>query len=510
MGLPLLTCLLCLPLIAGGLLLALRNLLPATLSRFMAVFFSAASTALSLWLISHYQQDAAVFQWAESHHWIPVLGAQYSLAVDGIALSLIVLTNVMTFFVLFMADPKMDSFAEYQAGFLLMQGLICGALAATDALLFYVFWEAMLVPIFLLIGIYGGTNRIYATVKFFLYTFLGSVFLLLALLYLHHQAALQGVPIEQSFAINSFQSLAISESAQHWLFWAFLLAFAVKIPMFPLHTWLPDAHVEAPTGGSVILAAILLKMGAYGFLRFILPITPLASLHWSTFLIVLSLIGIVYIGFVALVQNDLKKLIAYSSIAHMGFVTLGLVFALKFAAIQDHDSALMAIQGAFVQMISHGLISGALFFCIGILYERLHSRLIKDYGGVANVMPAFAALFLFFAMSNAGLPGTSGFVGEFLVILSAFKMSLLSAILAALTLILGASYSLWMTKRVLFGPTNPVTVMGLKDIGCKEQSVLMILAALVLCLGLWPEPLLKLNEASLSEILIRAMAARSH
>ena len=382
---------------------------------------------------------------------------------------------------------------QYLAAFLIMEGLMNGVFAATDSILFYVFWEAMLIPMFLIIGIWGGPNRVYATLKFFLYTFLGSVFMLVALIYM-------GV-VGGSFAIEDMQNMPLPLDVQTLIFFAFFLAFAVKVPMFPVHTWLPDAHVEAPTGGSVILAAIMLKMGTYGFIRFSMPITPDASVEYSFLMIVLSLIAVVYIGLVALAQQDMKKLIAYSSIAHMGFVTLGFFIAFGLMAEGHQTAAELGIQGALIQMISHGFISGALFLGVGVLYDRLHSRNIADYGGVANKMPVFAAFFMLFAMANSGLPGTSGFVGEFMVILAAFQESFWYALLAATTLILGAAYSLWMYKRVIFGDVASEKVESLEDINMRETVIMVLLAVMVLGFGLYPAPLVEIMDASVTHLL---------
>jgi NADH-quinone oxidoreductase subunit M len=375
-----------------------------------------------------------------------------------------------------------------------MEGLMVGVFSALDSILFYVFWEGMLIPMFLIIGVWGGPNRVYATFKFFLYTFLGSVLMLVALIYMGFKA--------DTFNILAFHGLGLGMTEQVLIFLAFLLAFAVKVPMWPVHTWLPDAHVEAPTGGSVVLAAIMLKMGGYGFLRFSLPITPDASNHLDWLIISMSLIAIVYIGFVALVQGDMKKLIAYSSIAHMGFVTLG--FFLPFAIAESTGSisnAAMGMQGGMVQMISHGFISGAMFLCVGVMYDRMHSRQIADYGGVVNTMPVFAAFMVLFAMSNAGLPGTSGFVGEFMVILASIKANFWYAFLAATTLIIGAAYTLWMIKRVIFGKIANDNVAALTDINSREKLILSILAIAVLTLGLWPAPLIDVMRVTIDNLL---------
>jgi NADH-quinone oxidoreductase subunit M len=378
-----------------------------------------------------------------------------------------------------------------------------GVFAAVDALLFYVFWEAMLIPMFIIIGIWGGPRRVYATIKFFLYTFLGSVFMLIALIYMHLKSP------DSSYSLPDFAMLPMSLTEQSLIFFAFLAAFAVKVPMWPVHTWLPDAHVEAPTGGSVILAAIMLKMGGYGFLRFMLPITPDASREFDWLILALSLIAVVYIGFVALVQQDMKKLIAYSSIAHMGFVTLGcyLMFDIQTAS-GSLKGALNGMDGAMVQMISHGLVSGAMFLCVGVLYDRVHSREINAYGGVVNKMPIFAAFAVLFAMANAGLPGTSGFVGEFLVILSAFHANFWYAFLAATTLILGAAYTLWLVKRVIFGAVANDHVEHLEDLNGREFTVLGILALAVLALGVYPAPLLEAMRPTLENLLQHVLVSK--
>lgn len=440
-----------------------------------------------------YRFDTGVpsMQFTELHTWIPLFHVNYALGIDGIALPLMLLTSFCTLLVVIAGWQVIrQRVAQYYASFLVMQGVMMGVFAAMDAMLFYVFWEAMLIPMFLIIGIWGGQNRIYATLKFFLYTFLGSIFMLVALIYLYLQTG--------SYAIHDFYHVGLPHQAQVWIFWAFFLAFAVKIPMVPVHTWLPDAHVEAPTGGSVILAAIMLKLGGYGFLRFSLPIVPEASLSLATPVVVLSLIAIIYIGFIAIVQKDMKKLIAYSSIAHMGFVTLGLFTALPLIKASAMPAAIMGMEGAMVQMISHGFVSAAMFLCVGVLYDRLHTREIAAYGGVANVMPVFAAFMVLFAMANVGLPGTSGFVGEFLVILSTFKYSAFVALLAAMTLLLSPAYTLWMVKRTLYGEVANEKVKTLQDISWREGLVLGSLAIFVLLLGVWPEPLLAMMRVSLT------------
>jgi len=399
---------------------------------------------------------------------------------------LIILTTFLTIIVVISAwQVIQEKVAQYMAAFLIMEGLMIGVFSALDAIVFYVFWEAMLVPMFIIIGVWGGPNRIYATIKFFLYTLLGSLLMLVSFIYLYNQVG--------TFSILDFHDMSIPLAVQMWLFFAFFAAFAVKVPMFPVHTWLPDAHVEAPTGGSVILAAIMLKMGAYGFLRFTLPILPDASQELAGFMVALALIAVVYISLVALVQEDMKKLIAYSSIAHMGFVILGFfIFNVR------------GVEGGLIQMISHGFISGALFLCVGVMYDRLHSRNIADYGGVANRMPVFAAFMMLFAMSNAGLPGTSGFVGEFLVILAAFEVNAWYAILAATTLIFGAAYTLWMYKRVIFGAVANEKVDSLSDATPREILFLALLAVAVLGMGLWPDPFLEVMHASVENLVMQA------
>jgi len=391
-------------------------------------------------------------------------------------------------------DVIKDRPAQYFAPFLILEGLLIGVFCSVDALLFYVFWEAMLIPMFIIIGVWGGERRVYATIKFFLYTFLGSVLMLVALIYLYSQAG--------TYSILDFHQLPLSLTEQILIFLAFLVAFAVKVPMWPVHTWLPDAHVEAPTGGSVILAAVLLKMGGYGFVRFSLPVAPDASQLLAGLMISLSLIAVVYIGFVALVQKDMKKLIAYSSIAHMGFVTLG--FFIAWGVLDQTGSVVgisMGITGGMVQMVSHGLISGALFLCVGVLYDRLHSRQISDYGGVVNTMPVFAVFMVLFALANAGLPGTSGFVGEFLVILASFKASFWYAFFAGTTLILGAAYTLWMVKRTIFGAVANEGVAALHDVNFRETVVLTVIAVFVLGLGLWPAPLVDLMTPTVDNLV---------
>lgn len=498
---PILSMLIWLPILSGGAIFLLGGDKQPNMARWVALGASLVALILCIPLWQHFDSSTSQFQFVERVEWLGAIKAQYALGIDGFALPLIVLTCFLTVLVVLASWRSIQNrVAHYMAAFLIMEGVMNGVFMALDALLFYVFWEAMLIPMFLIIGIWGGQNRVYATIKFFLYTFLGSVFLLVCLIYLRVKASSMG--LEPSFAIETFSQLPLGIDAQKWIFIGFLLAFAVKIPMWPVHTWLPDAHVEAPTAGSVILAAIMLKMGGYGFIRFSLPIVPDACRFFEPLMITLSLMAVVYIGFVAIVQKDMKKLIAYSSIAHMGFVTLGVFILFSLIdKLDGFDVAAMGVEGAYIQMISHGFISGALFLCVGVLYDRMHSRKISDYGGVANVMPMFAFFFVLFAMANAGLPGTSGFVGEFLVILSSFQVSFWYAFLAATTLILGAAYTLWMVKRVLFGQVANEGVAALSDIGGREMFVLGCLAFLVLLFGIWPAPLIDVTHASVVDLL---------
>jgi NADH-quinone oxidoreductase subunit M len=493
--LPLLSIVIWTPIIGGVLVLLASKDEQAPLARMIALIASAITFIVSIPLYTGFDTSTYQMQFIEKSAWIPAFNINYYLGVDGISMPLILLTSFTTVLVVIAGWEVIKYRAsQYMAAFLIMNGLMIGVFSSLDSILFYVFWEAMLIPMFLIIGIWGGERRVYATIKFFLYTFLGSVFMLVALIYMYSQS--------NTFAILDLQHLKLGMQAQTLIFIAFLLAFAVKVPMWPVHTWLPDAHVEAPTGGSVILAAIMLKMGTYGFVRFSLPITPDASHSLDWLMIMLSIIAIVYIAFVALVQKDMKKLIAYSSISHMGFVTLG--FFIIFTIIKNTGSsqgAAMGIEGALVQMISHGFISGAMFLCIGVMYDRMHSRQISDYGGVVNTMPVFAAFMVMFAMANAGLPGTSGFVGEFLVILSAFKANFWIAFLAATTLIFGAAYTLWMIKRVIFGDVANERVAALADINNREFLVLGSLAVAVLLLGIWPAPLLDVMHASVNHLV---------
>ncbi len=459
--------------------------------RVLALLVSVLTFILSLFVYSNFDTTTAAMQFVERSAWIPTFDVHYYLGVDGISAPLILLTTFITPLVVVAGwDSIRSRPAQYFSAFLILEGLMIGVFCALDGILFYVMWEAMLVPMFLIIGIWGGERRIYATIKFFLYTFLGSVLMLVAFIYLFTKTG--------TFDFFAFMQVPLSMTEQKLIFIGFLLAFAVKVPMWPVHTWLPDAHVEAPTGGSVILAAIMLKMGGYGFVRLSLPMLPDGSQYFAGLMITLSLIAVVYIGFVALMQTDMKKLIAYSSIAHMGFVTLGFFIVWS---IKAGMGAELGVTGGMVQMISHGLISGALFLCVGVLYDRVHSRNIEDYGGVANTMPVFASFMMLFAMANAGLPGTSGFVGEFMVIIASFKANFWYAFLAATILVLGAAYTLWMVKRVIYGEVANDNVRELKDLHQREFIVLGILAIAVLLIGLWPAPLIDMMSVSVDRLV---------
>ncbi|HEY9255940.1 MAG TPA: NADH-quinone oxidoreductase subunit M [Stenotrophomonas sp.] len=488
---PLLSVLIWLPTIGGAAILALRN---AQAARWASLLVAVLTLLISLPLLSGYDTTNDALQFVEQHAWIPAYSIGYNLGVDGIAIALIVLTTLVTVLALVGAWGVIDKRVnQYVAAFLILEGVTVGIFAATDAMLFYVFFEAMLIPMFLIIGVWGGPRRIYAAIKFFLYTFLGSVLMLVALIYLYLKGG--------SFQLADLYAMQLTAREQTWIFFAFLIAFAVKVPMFPVHTWLPDAHVEAPTAGSVILAAIALKIGGYGFLRFNLPIVPDASHHFAWVVIALSLIAVIYVGLVALVQDDMKKLVAYSSIAHMGFVTLGTFIA--FTLVRDYgsvDAARLGLQGAMVQMVSHGFVSGAMFTCIGVLYDRMHTRRIADYGGVVNVMPWFATFAMLFYMANAGLPGTSGFVGEFMVIMASFQKHPFIAFGAATTLVITAAYTLWLYKRVFFGEVANAHVAELKDINGRETFVLSVFAAGVLALGIYPKPLTDLMEPAIAKL----------
>ena len=490
-GLPLLSISIWLPILFGILVLSTGDDRHAPLARTIALVGSLLSFLVTLPLYTNFMSDTSEMQFVEMHNWIIRFNIHYHLGVDGISVLFILLTSFFTPIVVLAGWRVIEKrVAQYMASFLIMSGIMIGVFAALDAILFYTFWEAMLIPMFLIIGVWGGANRVYAAVKFFLYTLLGSLLMLVALIYLYNQSG-------GSFEILDFHQVVIPMTAQILIFIAFFFAFAVKVPMFPVHTWLPDAHVEAPTGGSVVLAAIMLKVGAYGFLRFSIPIVPDASHRLAGAMIALSLIAVVYIGLVALTQTDMKKLVAYSSISHMGFVTLGIFIFNDFG-----------MEGALLQMISHGFVSGALFLCIGVLYDRMHSRNIADYGGVANTMPVFAAFFMLFAMANVGLPGTSGFVGEFMVILGAMKASFWYAFAAASTLIFGAAYTLWMYKRVIFGAVANAHVAELTDITLREKIIFAILALTVLGMGLYPLPFSEIMHVSVNDLLVHAARSK--
>ncbi len=498
-----------LPMVIGFFTLFLKdNINGFYLSKNIALITSIFSLYLCYLLYSTFIAGSCEMQFVDKKPWMPDFGVYYNLGIDGISLPLIVLTCFMTFIVIISSYKTIKkSVSQYFSYFLIMQGMVCGVFAALDAILFYVFFEAMLIPMFLIIGIWGGSNRVYATIKFFLYTFFGSVFFLISLIYMHYVIHFNHG--ETTFSILKFQSTYFSIIQQKWLFWGMLLAFAIKVPMWPVHTWLPDAHVEAPTGGSVILAAITLKVGGYGIIRFLLPIVPDGCMIFSNVIIFLSFIAIIYIGLIAIVQKDMKKLVAYSSISHMGFVTLGcfLLFAFNFE-IKYANTAIMGLEGSMIQMISHGFISGAMFICVGILYERLHTKLIVKYGGVVNSMPVFAVFFMLFSMANSGLPGTSGFVGELFIILAVFKVNCLYALLAGFTLILGATYTLWMYKRVIFGKIINKDIIKFKDIDFYEKISLFFLAFLVILFGVYPAPFIDLIHSSIENLTYQVMQSK--
>ena len=481
---PLLSLAIWLPIVAGILLLAFGKDENAAGVRWFALIGALASFAVTVPLVTGFDVASALPQFAEKHAWIERFNVWYRLSVDGISVWFVLLTAFTTVIVVVSAWQVItERVNQYMGAFLILSGLLVGVFSAMDGLLFYVFFEATLIPMYLIIGVWGGPRRVYAAFKFFLYTLAGSLLMLVALIYLYYKSG-------GSFDILAWHRLPLALDAQVLLFFAFFFAFAVKVPMWPVHTWLPDAHVEAPTGGSVVLAAIMLKLGAYGFLRFSLPIAPDASHKWAWLMVALSLVAVVYIGLVALVQRDMKKLVAYSSIAHMGFVTLG------FFMFNE-----LTTSGAIVQMVSHGFVSGAMFLCIGVLYDRVHSREISAYGGVANTMPKFAAFAVLFAMANVGLPGTAGFVGEWMVILGTVKVNFWIAAVAATTMIWGAGYTLWMVKRVYFGPVANHHVQELRDIGGREFAMLGVLALAVLAMGLYPKPFTDVMHASVADLL---------
>lgn len=492
---PWLTLAIFVPIVAGLLVLALGRDDRPGLTRWLSLVGALAGFAVTLPLYTGFDPGTADMQFVERVLWIESFSVYYHLGIDGISLWFVLLTAFITIIVVAAGWEVITSrIAQYMAAFLILSGLMVGVFAALDGLLFYIFFEATLIPMYIIIGVWGGPNRVYAAFKFFLYTLLGSLLTLVAFVYLWNVSG-------GSFDILTWHHTPLGYTAQLLIFLALFMAFAVKVPMWPVHTWLPDAHVEAPTGGSVILAAIMLKIGGYGFLRFTLPIVPDAGYEWAWLVIALSLIAVVYVGLVALVQDDMKKLIAYSSVSHMGFVTLGTFIA--FSLVRDAgnlDAARLGLQGAMVQMVSHGFVSGAMFSCVGVLYDRMHTRMIKDYGGVANVMPWFAFFMVLFAMANSGLPGTSGFVGEFMVVLASFQHHPLVAFVAATTLIVGAAYTLWLVKRVVFGEVTNDHVAQLKDINAREWVVLGVFAIGVLLIGVWPKPLTDLMEPSISQL----------
>ncbi|GAB2718749.1 MULTISPECIES: NADH-quinone oxidoreductase subunit M [Comamonas] len=478
------------PIVFGTVLLAFGKQEQAKMVRWIALVGALIGLLVTLPLYTGFQLGTSAMQFVEKASWIPRFGINYYLGVDGISFWFVPLTAFITVIVVLASwESITERVNQYMGAFLILSGLMIGVFSALDGLLFYVFFEATLIPMYLIIGIWGGPNRIYAAFKFFLYTLMGSLLTLIALLYLYSKSG--------SFEILAWHQLPLTMTEQTLIFFAFFAAFAVKVPMFPVHTWLPDVHVEAPTGGSAVLAAIMLKLGAYGFLRFSMPIAPDASHEWAWLIIALSLIAVIYVGLVAIVQKDMKKLVAYSSVAHMGFVTLG------FFIFND-----IGVMGGLVQMIAHGFVSGAMFLCIGVLYDRVHSRDIAAYGGVVNTMPKFAAFALLFAMANCGLPGTAGFIGEWMVILGATKFNFWIGVLSATALILGAAYTLWMYKRVYFGPVTNDHVRELKDIGCREFLILGILAAAVLIMGVYPAPFTDVMGASVADLLKHVAASK--
>ena len=472
------------PIVCGLLILAMGSDERPALTRNLSLISALLSFFVTIPLYTGFDNTTAAMQFVVEKPWIPAFAVMYHLGVDGISLWFVLLTAFITIIVVLAGWEVITSrIAQYMAAFLILSGLMIGVFVAMDGLLFYIFFEATLIPMYIIVGVWGGPNRVYAAFKFFLYTLMGSLLTLVAFLYLWNEAG-------GSFDIQTWHDLPLAYTPQVFIFFAFLAAFAVKVPMWPVHTWLPDAHVEAPTGGSVVLAAIMLKLGAYGFLRLSLPIVPDASVAMSGIIITLSLIAVIYIGMVAIVQDDMKKLVAYSSVAHMGFVTLGF-FIFNTAGVE----------GAIVQMVSHGFVSAAMFLCIGVLYDRMHSRQISDYGGVINTMPRFVTFFLFFSMANAGLPATSGFVGEFMVIMGAVQFNFWIGLLAATALILGASYSLWMVKRVAFGDVANDHVRDLKDLSNREFFILGIMALAVLYMGIHPKPFTDVMHTSVEALL---------
>jgi NADH-quinone oxidoreductase subunit M len=496
----LLSLLIWLPIAGGFVVLALGNREEA--AKWLSLIVSGLSLLFSVPLYASFKTGTAAMQFIERAPWISTIHSEYYIGVDGISMPLILLTTFTTVLIVIASwENVAKRVAQYFGAFLILEGLMIGVFAALDGALFYVFWEAMLIPMFIIIGVWGGPRRVYATIKFFLYTFIGSLLMLVALIYMYLKSG--------SYELAVFQRLPLTLTEQTFIFLAFFAAFAVKVPMWPVHTWLPDAHVEAPTGGSVVLAAIMLKMGGYGFLRFSLPIAPDAGRELDWLIIALSLIAVVYIGFVALAQRDMKKLIAYSSIAHMGFVTLGMFIGYQIVSHTGRTTGIeLGMDGAVVQMLSHGLVSGAMFLCVGVMYDRVHSREISAYGGVINTMPKFAAFMVLFALANSGLPGTSGFIGEFMVILASFKANVWYAFLAGTILVLGAAYNLWLVKRVIYGEVANDKVAALKDLNGREFLVLGALAVAVLLVGLWPAPLLDVMRASTQHLAQQLLVSK--
>jgi NADH-quinone oxidoreductase subunit M len=496
----LLAILIWLPIVGGFLVLGFGK--NAGGAKWLSLCVSLAALLLSIPLYAGFKAGTAAMQFVERTAWIPSIHADFYIGVDGISMPLILLTTFTTVLIVIASWTNVAKrVAQYMGAFLILEGLMIGVFSALDAALFYVFWEAMLIPMFIIIGVWGGPRRVYASIKFFLYTFIGSLLMLVAFIYMYLKSG--------TYELAVLQGMPLSLREQTFIFIAFFTAFAVKVPMWPVHTWLPDAHVEAPTGGSVVLAAIMLKMGGYGFLRFSLPIAPDASRELDWLIIALSLIAVVYIGFTAIAQQDMKKLIAYSSIAHMGFVTLGAFIGFQIASHTGRTSGVeLGLDGAVVQMLSHGLVSGAMFLCVGVMYDRVHSREISAYGGVVNTMPTFAGFMVLFALANSGVPGTSGFVGEFLVILASFKANVWYAFLAGTTLILGAAYTLWLVKRVIFGAVANDHVRELKDLNNREFLVLGLLALAVILVGVWPAPLLDVMRATTQHLAEQLLTSK--